>query len=103
MKFAGRATESNWKFQVRNIIVLWSKVNPHPPDVFFFKHILQSGGGGELLQLPPWVFYTERLIPLYLLPVYRYGPLLSIDTKISTIKLHMTSLWRHKISAPLQI
>ena len=26
--------------------------------------------------------------------MYRYGPPLSIDTKISTIELHMTSLWR---------
>ena len=43
------------------------------------------------------IFYTVRLIP-YLLPVYWYGLPLSIDTKTSTIELHMTSLWRHKLS-----
>ena len=50
-----------------------------------------SSEGEELLQLPPWIFFTERLISLYLLPVYRYGSLLSIDTKMSNIELDMTS------------
>ena len=54
--------------------------NPRPPEVFF------------VASPPPWIFYTERLIPLYLLPVYRYEPPLSIDTFMSTIDLHMTSL-----------
>ena len=58
---------------------------------------------GMLLQSPPRIFYTERLIPLYLLPVYRYGPPLSIDTIMSTIKFHMTSPWRHKVSTPSEI
>ena len=33
----------------------------------------------------------------------RYGPLLSIDTKMSTIELHMTLLWRHKVSVSSEI
>ena len=33
---------------------------------------------------PPWIINTEGHITLNLLPVYRYGHLLSIDTKIST-------------------
>ena len=41
---------------------------------------------------PPWSFYMACLIPHYLLPVYRYGPPLSIDTKMSTTELHMTTL-----------
>ena len=47
---------------------------------------------------PPWNFYTELLIPLYLLPAYRYGPPLSIDTNMSTIELHITSLWSQRAS-----
>ena len=62
--------------------------NPSPSEVSFV--ICPPKGG--LLRPPPWIFYTECLIPLYLLPVYRYGPPLSIDTKMSTIELHMTSL-----------
>ena len=61
--------------------------NPHPPEVFFVTHPPKGG-----LQLPTWIFHTEHLMPLYLLPVHRYGPPLSIDTKMSTIKLYMTSL-----------
>ena len=60
-------------------------INPHPPKVFFVTRPQSNVG---LLQPLPWIFYTEGLIPLYLLPEYRYGPLLSIDTKMSTIKLH---------------
>ena len=67
---------------------------------YFFCNTSSEGG---LLQPPPWIFYTECLIPLYLLPVYRYWPPLSTDTKMSTIELHMTSLWRHEVSAPSQI
>ena len=38
---------------------------------------------GELLQ-PLRIIYTEGLITLNLLPVYRYGHPLSIDIKVST-------------------
>ena len=62
--------------------------NPRLPEVFYVTRPPK----GVLLQPPPWIFYTERLIPLYLLPVCRYGPPISIDTKMSTIELHMTSL-----------
>ena len=64
--------------------LLWH-FNPRPPEVF-----LVPPKGGELLKpLPGFFFYTEHQ---YLLHVYRYGPLVSIDTKMSTIKLHKTSL-----------
>ena len=79
----------------------WVWFNPRPPEVFF---VTRPPKGGGLLQLPLWIFYTERrLIPLYLLPLYRYGSPPSIYTKMSTIKLHMTSLWRYKVSALSQI
>ena len=64
-------------------------LNPRPPEVFFITRPPKVWG---LLQPPSWIFYTERLIPLNVLPVYRYGPPLSIDTKMSTIDLHITSL-----------
>ena len=66
--------------------------NPRLPDVFFVTR--PPKGGGKVVATPPWNFRTERLIPLYLLPVYRYGPLLSIDTKMGTID---------KVSAPSEI
>ena len=66
-------------------------VNPRPHEVFFVTP-LPNEGGGLFLQHPPWIFDRERLIPLDLLPVYRYGSPVSIDTKISTIELHMTLL-----------
>ena len=47
----------------------------------FPKHIFLRGG---LLQPPLWIINTEGHITLNLLPVYRYGHPLSIDTKIST-------------------
>ena len=40
----------------------------------------------------PLDFLYVTLNTLYLLPVYRYGSPLCIDTKMSTIELHMTSL-----------
>ena len=63
--------------------------NPRPPEVFFVRRPPKGGGGRLLLQAPPWIFYTQSVIPLYLLPVYRYVPPLSIDTKMSTIKLQI--------------
>ena len=47
----------------------------------FPKHIFLRGG---LLQPPLWIINIEGHITLNLLPVYRYGHPLSIDTKIST-------------------
>ena len=64
------------------------------PLKYFLWHVLRRG---RVVATPPWIFYTERLIPLYLLPVDRYGPPLFIDTKMSTTEHHMTSLCRHKI------
>ena len=62
-------------------------VNFRPPEVFSVTRPPEG-----VVETPPRIFYAEGLIPLYLLPVYRYGPFLSIDTKLSTIELHMTSL-----------
>ena len=54
-------------------------VNPCSPEGFP-KHIFLMGGCWN----PPWIINTEGHITLNLLPVYRYGHPLSIDTKIST-------------------
>ena len=48
----------------------------------FPKHIFLRGGG--VVATPLWIINTEGHITLNLLPVYRYGHPLSIDTKIST-------------------
>ena len=46
----------------------------------FPKHIFPRG----VAATPPWIINTEGHITLNLLPVCRYGHLLSIDTKLST-------------------
>ena len=46
----------------------------------FPKHIFLRG----VVATPLWIINTEGHITLNLLPVYRYGHPLSIDTKIST-------------------
>ena len=46
----------------------------------------------------PCIFYNKRPIPSCLQQLYSYESPLSIDTKISTICLRMTSLWRHSVS-----
>ena len=59
--------------------------NPCYPEGFsqtyFPKGALQLRG---VVATPPWIINTEGHITLNLLPVYRYGHRLSIDTKIST-------------------
>ena len=52
---------------------------------------------------PLQIINTEGHIILNLLPVYRYGYLLSIDTKINTNHLLMTSLWRHNVGTSSKI
>ena len=47
----------------------------------FPKHIFLRGG---VVATPLWIINTEGHITLNLLPMYRYGHPLSIDTKIST-------------------
>ena len=54
-------------------------INPCSPEGFSQTYFPKGG----LLQ-PPWIINTEGHITLNLLPVYRYGHPLSIDTKIST-------------------
>ena len=80
----------------------WSKhvrkFNPRPPEVFFVTRPPREG----LLQPPPWIL-RNVWYPYILLPMYRYGPLLSIDIKMSTIEIQMSLLWLHKVSAPSQI
>ena len=54
--------------------------NPCSPEGFPQTYFPKGG----LLQLPLWIINTEGHITLNLLPVYRYGHPLSIDTKICT-------------------
>ena len=54
-------------------------INPSSPERFS-KHILRWGVVATVLR----IINTEVHITLNLLPVYCYGRLLSIDTKIST-------------------
>ena len=61
-------------------------VQKKPLTYRFLLFVTRSPKGGCCNPLPG-IVCTEQLIHLYLLPVYRYGPLLSIDTKMSTIKL----------------
>ena len=68
--------------------------NPRPPEPFSVARLPKGG----FLQLP-WIFDNKRPIPLCLLALYSYGSPLSIDTKISTLHMRMTSLWHHNISA----
>ena len=63
---------------------IWSDniFNPCSPEGFSQTYFPKGGG---LLQPPPlWIINTEGHITLNLLPMYRYGHPLSIDTKIST-------------------
>ena len=53
--------------------------NPCSPEGFP-KHIFLRG----VVATPLWIINTEGHITLNLLPVYRFGHPLSIDTKIST-------------------
>ena len=55
-------------------------LNPCSPEGFSQTYFPKGG----LLQPPLWIINTEGHITLNLLPVYRYGHPLSIDTKIST-------------------
>ena len=82
-------------FFFRVIFEYFESINPPPPEVFFHP---PKGGGC----CTPSLDFLYRM-PDNLLPVCRYGPPLSIDTKMSTIELHMTSLWHHKVSAPSEI
>ena len=54
-------------------------LNPCSPEGFSQTYFPKGGCCN-----PPWIINTEGHITLTLLPVYRYGHLLSIDTKIST-------------------
>ena len=56
------------------------KLNPCSPEGFSQTYFPKGG----LLQPPLWIVNTEGHITLNLLPVYRNGHPLSIDTKIST-------------------
>ena len=62
----------------------WEFINKIPLTLVllrvFPKHIFLRG----VVATPLWIINTEGHITLNLLPVYRYGHPLSIDTKIST-------------------
>ena len=72
--------------------------NPCIPEGFSPAYFPKGGCCNPLR-----IINTEGHINLNLLPVYRYGHPLSIDTKISTKLLRMTSLWRHNVSMPSKI
>ena len=91
-QFSQHAKQSkNWKTPD-----LSTEITVYPLSSWAIFCNMSSEGG--LLEPPPWIFYIKRRIPLYLLTMYSYESSLSIDTKRSTIRLRMTSLWRHNVS-----
>ena len=74
-------TLKNMKEELKYFFKLFS-FNPCSPEGFSQTYFPKGGGG--LLQPPLWIINTEGHITLNLLPMYRYGHPLSIDTKIST-------------------
>ena len=68
-------------------VIIHSLLNPRLPEVFFVTRPLKGVVATRSLD---FLYVTHDT--LYLLPVYRYVPPLSTDTKMSTIELHMTSL-----------
>ena len=67
--------------QVKIVHYTSGNFNPCSPEGFSQAYFPKGGG---LLQPPLWIINTEGHITLNLLPMYRYGHPLSIDTKIST-------------------
>ena len=63
----------------KGILFLCFSVNPCSPEGFSRTYFPKGGCCN-----PPWIINTEGHITLNLLPLYRYGHPLSIDTKIST-------------------
>ena len=61
-------------------MILRLSINPFSPEGFSQTYFPDGG----VVATPPWIINTEGHITLNLLPVYRYGHPLSIDTKIST-------------------
>ena len=75
-------------------------VNRGGLTVVLLRHFLDPSFKWRLLQpLPGFLFWTLYVL-LCLLPMYSYGSLPFFDTNICTIRLCMTSLWRHNVSAP---
>ena len=72
----------SYEIQYGPHIILFHKLvfNPCSPEGFSQTYFPKGG----LLQPPLWIINTEGHTTLNLLPVYRYGHPLSIDTKIST-------------------
>ena len=63
----------------KNFNNIMYNLNPCSPEGFSQTYFPKGGCCN-----PPWIINTEGHITLNLLPVYRYGHSLSIDTKIST-------------------
>ena len=61
-------------------VTLQYSINPCYPEGFSQTYFPK----GVVVATPLWIINTEGHIILNLLPVYRYGHPLSIDTKIST-------------------
>ena len=88
-----------WQWYVRHLLFhfcqLWA-IKPRPPEVFF---VTRPPKGGCCNPLPGFSIRNAWYPYIY----YQYigmDLLYPFDTKMSTIELHMTSLWRHKVSAP---
>ena len=67
-------------------MITYQVINPRPPEPF---SVARPQGWG--FATPLWIFYNKRPLPLCLLPLYSYESSLSNDTKLSTVRLHMTS------------
>ena len=78
----------------------------YPPLILYvtFKPILVTGPPRwRVAATPLRCSLLNALYPFYLLPMYSYGSPLSIDIKINTNHLRMTSLWRHNVNMTTKI
>ena len=71
-----------WQYQSYTTINLYLAFNPRPPEAFFVtRGVVATSSGFSITN------------------IHSYESPLSMNTKISTICLRMTSLWRHNVSA----
>ena len=86
------------KIKLNHVMNFNFDFNPCCPEDFSQTYFPKGGCCNPLR-----IINIEGHITINLLPVYRYGHLHSIDTKISTNHYCMTSLWRHNVSTPSKI
>ena len=85
-------------FTYSSNVYIFIRINPWYPEGFSHTYFPKG-----IVATPLQIINSEGHITLNLLPVYRYGHSLSIDTKINTNHSSMTSLWRHNVSTPTKI